>query len=176
MITNENQKIAANYMGAVAHALGGRPGRHREFIDKVEVILSGAEPDAMQLMQFTDRVRADGRPVLWIHHSADAPNAPQIGLVARDGGKVHAIENCMLWAPRGGGRLQLVPDAFTMGAFRFDDALRLRRLAKAPAADFDAGTEAMVRAYARLREIERAQFERGNEFDLPAYVPLRRAA
>lgn len=176
MSTIENQKIAANYMGAIAHALGGRRGRHREFINRVELILSGSEPHAMQLIQFTGRVRTDGRPAIWIHHSPDVPNVPQIGLVARDGGKVHVIENCMLWAPPGGGRLQLVPDNFQMGAFRFDDRLRLRHLAKAPAANFEEGIEAMGRAYTRLREIERAQRERGEVFDLPSHAPLRRAA
>lgn len=38
MSEDENQKLAANYMGAVAHLLGGRPGCHADFIDKVELM------------------------------------------------------------------------------------------------------------------------------------------
>ncbi len=66
-----DQQRAANYMAAFAHLLGGRPGRHLEFIDKVEFILSGSEPDVLQLMQFTGTCRRDGRPVLWVHVPSD---------------------------------------------------------------------------------------------------------
>lgn len=176
MSTIKNQKIAANYMGAIAHALSGGAGRHREFIDKVELILSGAEPRALQLMQFTNRVRETGCPVLWIHQSADAPGVPRIGLVARDSGQVYSIENCMLWMRAGGDRLQLVPDSFAMGAFRFDDKLRLRHLANAPAKNFDAAVPGMMRAYSRVRDIEVEQRKRGDVFSLPSYTPLKQAA
>lgn len=164
------QKSAANYMGAIAHALGGRPGRHREFIDKVEVLLSGSEPDALQLMQFSEQVRSSGRPVIWIHHMADAPTVPLIGLVASDDGQIKIVENCMLWMPAGQGRVQLVPDNFTMGAFRFDDELRLRHIGKAPAKTFEAAMPGMKRAYERVLRIEAQQRERGDAFDLPVLV------
>ncbi len=170
------QKSAANYMGAIAHALGGRAGRQREFIDKVEVILSGSEPHALRLMQFPDRVRSSGRPVMWIHHMADVPTVPLIGLVAPDDGQIKIFENCMLWMPAGHGRIQLVPDSFTMGAFRFDDELRLRHIGKAPASSFEDATPGMKRAYERLLRIEVQQRERGDAFELPTRFSLKQAA
>lgn len=167
------QQLAANYMGAIAHCLGGRPGRHEEFIARVEVILSGNEPHAMQLMQFTSRVRQTGRPVIWIHHMEDAPGVPLIGLVASAGDQVFTIENCMLWSPPNGRTTQLVPDNFKMGAFAFDDELRLNHLPKAPARNLDAARNGIVRAYRRLRQVEVDQLERGDVFALPQ---LARAA
>jgi hypothetical protein len=176
MNTFENQKTAANYMGALAHALGGRPGRHREFIEMVEVILSGSPADGLELTQFVDQVREDGRPVLWLHQSADTPNVPDIGLVIRVGSQVKVFENCMLCAPRGRGPLQLVPDCFNMGAFRFDEKFRLRHLERAPASDFETASESMIRAYVQLRAIEAAQRARGDVFELPTYVSMKQAA
>ena len=170
------QKSAANYMGAIAHALGGRPGRQREFIGKVEVLLSGPEPDVLQLMQFSEQVRSSGRPVIWIHHMADVPTVPLIGLVVPDDGQIKIVENCMLWMPAGQGRIQLVPDSFTMGAFRFDDELRLRHIGKAPAKTFEAATPGMKRAYERLLRIEVQQRERGDAFELPTRFSLKQAA
>jgi hypothetical protein len=167
MTNADDRRIAANYMGAVAHLLGGHPGRHGEFIKKVELILSGREPHAFQLMQFGDSVRRTGRPVIWIHHMHDVPNVPQIGLVALDGGRLHVIENCMLWMSHSDSRARLVPDNFTLGAFRFDDQLRLRHTPKAPARSFNADSPSMSRAYVRLRAIEAEQRERGDEFALP---------
>ena len=85
-------------------------------------------------MRFADRVRTSGRPLLWIHHHAAAPNVPDIGLVARAFGTVHVVENCSLHLSPGDDRICLVPDNFKMGAFRFDDDFELRHTAKAPAA------------------------------------------
>jgi hypothetical protein len=163
----DDRQIAANYMGAVAHLLGGRRGRHAEFVDKVELILSGSPPHAMQLMQFYETVRRTGRPVLWIHHTPEMPHVPNIGLVALVGNEVRAFENCLLWTPAGSGRTCLVPDNFQFGAFRFDDKLRLRHQPTAPAVCFEAAQDAIVRAYVRLREIEAVQRERGDVFRLP---------
>lgn len=165
-----DQQLAANYMGAVAHFLGGRPGRHAEFIEKVEVLLSGSEPHAMQLMQFTGRVRSSGRPVIWIHHMEGAPGVPLIGLVAQSGEQTYTIENCVLWSSPNDRTVSLVPDNFKMGSFEFDDALRLRHRPKAPAGSFRAAQTGMIRAYRRLREIEREQLERGDTFTLPQLV------
>ncbi len=165
-IRNERQ-IAANYMGAVAHLLGGQPGRHQEFIQKVELILSGNEPHAMQLMMFAEAVRRTGRPLIWICHSEDAPHVPSIGLVAMAGDQVFTIENCMLWMSANGDRACLIPDNFKFGAFKFDDDLRLRHMKKAPARNHKSATAAMSRAYVRLREIETEQRERGDAFSLP---------
>jgi len=163
-----DQELAANYMGAVAHFFSGEPGRHAEFIDKVELILSGNEPHALQLMQFQGRVRTTGRPVIWIHHTAEAPNMPTIGLVAlSDDDQVYMIEMCLLWSTPNGKRTCLVPDNFKMGSFEFDDELRLIHLPKAPARNFSSATNGMVRAYRRLREIEVEQLKRGDVFDLP---------
>lgn len=166
------QKMAANYMGAIAHLLGGKPGLHADFIRKVDVILSGTAPHVPLLMQFNDQVRQTGRPVLWIHHSEESPHVPQIGLVSSVGDQVYAIEACMLWMPRSESRARLIPDGFNMGAFRFDDDLRLRHSPKAPSRTFDRAKPSMIRAYARLREIEAAQLDRGEIFSLP---PLAKA-
>lgn len=161
------QQRAANYMGAIAHLLGGRPGRHAEFIDKVELILSAHEPHAMQLMQFTGQCRATGRPVLWICVSADCPTVLQIGLVVLVDGQTRIFENCMLWLGTDGGRTRLVPDNFEWGAYRFDDDLRLKHVASPPARSFKAAEPGMVRAYRKLIRLEAEQFKRGETFRLP---------
>ena len=165
-----DQQRAANYMGAIAHLLGGRPGRHQEFIDKVELILSGSEPHALQLMQFAAPCRATGRPTLWVHVSQDVPTVPQIGLVVNVDGQSRIFENCMLWSDGAGGRAPLVPDSFTYGAYRFDDELRLRHVPKAPARDFKAAEAGMARAYRRLQTLQFEQFKSGATFKLPEYA------
>lgn len=162
-----DQQRAANFMGALAHLLGGRPSRHDEFIDKVELILSGSEPHALQLLQFTERCRRYGRPVLWIHFAADEPFIPQIGLVAPIDGQTRIFENCMLWSGTDGGRARLVPDSFTFGAYRFDDELRLRHVAKAPGGSFEAAQPGMARAYRRLVNLQTSQLKNGHTFRLP---------
>ena len=173
MIKRTDQELAANYMGAVAHFFSGGPGRHEEFIDKVEIILSGNEPHALQLLQFSDRVRRTRRPVLWIHHKDDTPGVPLIGLVAQAGDQVYSIENCMLWSSPSGRTTKLVPDSFKMGAFEFDGQLRLVHLPKAPARSLAAAKAGVVRAYRTLLRIEREQLDRGDAFTLPQ---LARAA
>lgn len=162
-----DQQLAANYMGAFAHLLGGRPGCHQEFIAKVELILSGNQPHIMQLMQLSGWVRETGRPVIWIHHWPDAPHVPQIGLVAIADDQVYAIENCMLWTSPNSRVTQLVPDDFKMGAFQFDDALRLRHLPKAPARSISAAETGISHAYVQLRQLEAEQLKRGDIFVLP---------
>ncbi|MCP3732694.1 hypothetical protein M9978_19940 [Sphingomonas sp. MG17] len=167
------QEAVAQYMGAFAQLLSGQPGRHDEFIDKVDLLIAGSEPNALRLMQFTNRVRTTQRPVIWIHFMHEEPNVPQIGLVAAAGGQVHIMENCMLWLSKRDSRARLVPDSFKLGAYQFDDELRLRRLQKAPARNFKAARPAMIRAYDRLLEIQAEQRQRGDEFRLPE---LARAA
>lgn len=163
----KDQKIAANYMAAIAHLLSGRPGRNEEFIEKVDLLLAGNMPDIWQLMQFTSRVRETGRPVIWIHYAEDCPFMPFIGLVASIGGQIYSIENCVLWKSATESRARLIPDDFKMGAFRFDDDLRLRHAPKAPARNLTAAEASIVRANEQLREIEAAQRERGDVFALP---------
>lgn len=168
-----DQQRAANYMGAIAHLLGGRPGAAAAFIERVELILSGDEPDALQLMQFRQRSLVSGRPVLWVHVAQENPTVPSIGLVVPVDDQVRIFENCMLWIGAEGGRARLVPDSFDWGAYRFDDELRLRHVAKAPAKSFDAAKAGMARAYRRLLKLEVEQIERGGELPLPE---LARAA
>lgn len=170
MHTFSDQQRAANFMGALAHLLCGRPDGHSDFIDKVELILSGSEPHTMQLMQFNGQVRRSGRPVIWVHHSPDVPHVPQIGLVARSGEQVHVIENCMLWMAASDDRARLVPDGFNMGAFRFDDDLVLHRVDKAPSTSFERATPSMGRAYNRLLKLQIDQLERGAVFKLPEFA------
>ena len=150
MTEADNQKMAANYMGAVAHLLCGEAGRHDEFHAKVDILLAGSPPQLMQLWQLAGTARSTEHPLIWIHHSAELPNVPQIGIAAVASGRMHIIDSCMLWMPRSGGRARLVPGNFQMGAFRFDDQIRLQHVSKAPAASFDAGEAGMVRAYDRL--------------------------
>ena len=162
-----DQQLAANYMGAVAHVLSGEPGRLDEFIDRVELILSGDEPHALRLLQLHGRVQHTGRPVIWIHHMKDGTGVPLIGLVAPAGDQIYTIENCMLWTSPNGKTTQLVPDNFKMGAFSFDKELRLKHFSKAPARNLKAAETGIVRAYRRLRQIENDQLQRGDVFALP---------
>ena len=170
MANDNDQKLAANYMGAIAHALGGRRGRHREFMEKVELILSAYAPNAFTLMQFVGEVRRTGRPVLWFHIDSETPNFPHVGLVAKSGDQVYTVEMCLLWVPEKGGRATLIPDNFETGSFRFDDKLNLRHSRQTPIAEFNAATPGMVRAYSRLRELEHEQLLNGDSFVLPQLV------
>ena len=163
----EQQKRIANYLAAVAHLLGGRPGRFTEFRDKVDILLSGSAPHAFGLMQFTSRVQTTGRPLLWVHQSAECPTVPQIGLVAQMGEGMHYIESCMLCLTCEDDRATLVPDGFNLGAYRFDHKLNLKHITEAPASTFEAADGDMVRAYNRLIAIQAEQWERGDTFDLP---------
>ena len=60
-----------------------------------------------------------------------------------------------------------MPDGFTMGAYRFDNALNLRHRQNAPKRTFEAAREDVVEAYERLSSIQAEQWERGDVFDLP---------
>ena len=163
----EQQKRIANYLAALAHLLGGQPGRFTEFRDKVDLMLSGSAPHAIGLMQLASRVQATGRPLLWVHQSAECPTVPQIGLVAQMGGGMHYIESCMLCLASEDDRATLVPDGFNLGAYRFDDTLDLHHITEAPASTFEAADDDMVRAYNQLITIQTDQWERGDIFDLP---------
>ena len=163
----EQQKRIANYLAAFAHLVGGQPGRFAEFRDKVDVMLSGTAPHAFSLMQFSDRVQATGRPLIWVHQPAESPHVPQIGLVAQVDGGTHYVENCMLCLTGEDDRATLVPDGFNLGAYRFDEMLDLHHIAQAPASDLEAADGDMVRAYKRLIAIQADQWERGDIFDLP---------
>ena len=167
MTSFTDQQRAANCMGSFAHLLSGSAGRHPEFIDKVDIILSGAEPHAWQLLQLAPRVSKTRRPLLWVHYTEDYPAMPQIGLVAMHGGQTYVIENCALWMAPSGDRARLVPDDFKMGSFLFDDELRLQRLKKAPAKDVERAAPGILRAYNRLLDLQIEQYERGEVFSLP---------
>jgi hypothetical protein len=95
------------------------------------------------------------------------PTVPLIGLLAVVDGQTRIFENCVLWIGADGDRASLVPESFTLGAYRFDGELRLRHLSKAPARSSDAAGSGMVRAYRRLIKLEVEQFERGDTFRLP---------
>lgn len=167
-----DQQRVANFMAALATLLCGKPGRHAEFIQKVELIVSGVEPNALQLMQVAPTLRATGHPLVWVHPT-DNPNVPRVGLAALCGGQSFLIESCMLWMGPGDDRASLVPDAFTLGSFRFKNDLKPRYSRRAPAASFEEATAGMVRAYDRLLELQMKQRERGDFFELPV---LRKAA
>lgn len=166
-------RIVANQLAALAHLLTGRPGRFDTFRDAVDVIVSGSRPTAASLLQFQPRVRASGRPVLWIHNEPDLPNVPVIGLATKVGGGFHVVESCMLSVSPGGRQAVLVPDGFDLGSYRFRSDLRLKHSARAPAADYDAGEAGMKRAYKKLAEFMVDQWKRGDAFALPT---LARAA
>lgn len=161
------QRRVANYFGALAHLLGGQPGRATEFRQKVEILLAGSAANATTLMQGVQFVRLKGKPVLWIHQSQENPHIPQIGLVAEVEGRMFFMENCMLWLGEGADRALLVPDSFNLGAFRFDDTLSLTYEPTAPSRTFEAAQSEMGRAYNRLISIGIEQWERGDVFDLP---------
>lgn len=44
MTSISDQQRIGNFMGALSHLLCGKPGRHAEFIRKIQVVVSGAEP------------------------------------------------------------------------------------------------------------------------------------
>ena len=163
----EQQKRIANYLAAFAHLAGGQPGRFAEFRDKVDIMLSGTAPHAFTLLQFSDRVQATGRPLIWVHQPAESLHVPQIGLVAQVDGGTHYVENCMLCLASGDDRATLVPDSFELGAYRFDDALDLHHSAEAPASSLAHADGTMIRAYQRLISIQADQWERGDIFDRP---------
>ncbi|MBA4760296.1 hypothetical protein [Sphingomonas sp.] len=167
------QQLVANYMGALAHFFTGQPGRFAEFIDKVDLRLSGDEPNALQLMLFTSQVRHTGCPVIWIYHMPEAPTIPLIGLVALKDDQVFTIESCMPWTSPSRRSTCLIPDNFKMGAFAFDDQLRLVHRPKPPARSLSDARPGIVRAFNFLLEIEADQLERGETFPLPE---LARAA
>ena len=163
----EQQNRIANFFAALARLLSGQSGRFTEFRDKVDIMLSGTAPHAFGLMQFASRVQTTGRPLLWVHQSAECPTVPQIGLVAQMGEGMHYIESCMLCLTCEDDRATLVPDGFNLGAYRFDHALNLHHITDAPASSFEAADGDMVRAYNRLIAIQADQWERGDIFDLP---------
>lgn len=167
------RKRAASYIAAYSQLLLGQAGRFDEFREKVDIMLGGPMPSIFALMQMTSQVRSSGRPVLWIHHSAEAPAIPNISMVVPIGDGTHVLENCMLYQGANDDRASLVPDSFKLGAYGFDDEVRLIHRPKSPARSFDAATAVMRRTYGRLYAIEAAQEERGETFALPT---LARAA
>lgn len=122
-------------MGALAHLLTSKPGRHAEFIRKAEVVVSGMEPHAMALMQAGPTLQRTGIPLIWIHPTEEI-HLLRIGLAALCGGQSYYVENCMLWMAPGADRAYLVPDDFNLGAFVFKNDLKLRYSRRAPAASF----------------------------------------
>lgn len=170
MKNHSDQQVTSNYMGALAHLLGGRPNRDRQFIQHVKLIFSGAEPHAMNLLQFSNSVLLTGRPVIWLHHRADWGVVPQIGLVARAGGNVMLIEHCFLWSTPGGRTTQLVPDGFDMGAFAFDNELKLHHSPTPPARNLKAARTGIQRAHTKLFRLIEEQHERGDVFATPIHA------
>lgn len=51
MTSMTDQQRIGNFMGALSHLLCGKPGRDAEFIRKTQLVVSGAEPHTLQLMQ-----------------------------------------------------------------------------------------------------------------------------
>ena len=166
----------ANLMGAIAHLFTGKPGRQPEFIDKVEVIIGGRGLDAFGLLQFTGRVRATGRPMIWVNAAAGNGCLPEFSLVADVGGRTIVIECCVPFLAPGAAAAMLVPDGFNMGAFSFGPDLRLRRRSSAPRPSIEAAHDGIVRAYERLAEIAVEQIETGKTFELPSHVRVSEAA
>lgn len=171
MTSVTDQQRIGNFMAALSHLLCGKPGRHAEFIRKAEVVVTGAEPHAMALMQAEPTLRRTGIPLIWIHPTEN-PHVPRIGLAALCGGQAFFVESCMLWMEAGDDRARLVPDSFDLGAFHFKNDLRLRYSRKSPTT-FDDATPGMVRAYDRLLELQITQRERSEAFELPV---LQKAA
>lgn len=172
MTTVTDQQCVANFMGALSHLLCGKPGRQTEFNRHAEVIVSGLEPHAMQLMQVAPMLRRTGIPLIWIHPTEN-PHLPRIGLAALCGGRSFFVENCMLWMGPGDDRASLVPDSFGLGSFRLKNDLKLRYSQRAPAKTFEGGMPGMARAYERLLDLQIQQRERSETFELPE---LRQAA
>lgn len=173
-MNDNDQLLAANYMAAIGHLLAGESDSLDDFVDGVELILAGSEPDVATLMRFTGAVRAGGRPVLWVHVPEETPEVPSIGLVVRSDDRVVVVENCVPWLPAGGGKAYLVPDSFRMGAFRLDDDMRLLPTRK-PSSRLGA-EKGMRRAYVRLRGIEAELRRSGAAPRLPQLYSTAKAA
>lgn len=166
MTSFSDQQRISNFTGAFSHLLCGKPGRHGEFIRKTQLIVSGAEPHTLQLMQAKSTLRRTGIPLIWIHPTED-PHLPRIGLAALCGGQAFFVENCMLWIGPGDDRACLVPDAFSLGSFQFKNDLKLVYSRRSPVTSFDEAKPGMIRAYNRLLNLQIKQRERGDVFELP---------
>ena len=166
----ELMKRVANYLAAFAHVLGGRPGEFNEFRSRAELVHGGKPANLFGLMQLAERVKKSGRPLLWIYQSEDAPEVPQIGLVAEIAGQFRFFENAVLWLGENDDRATLVPDSFKMGGYRFDDKYRLRHVRRMPARNLEAAKDGMVRACNRLAMIQQEQWDRGDVFELPQFA------
>ncbi|QQV77929.1 hypothetical protein H5J25_04040 [Sphingomonas aliaeris] len=169
LITVKSQTLAANYARAVAQLLSGQEGRHAEFLDKVQLILSGVEPQADELEAFSEQVRRTGRPVLWFCVTADTPFVPTIGLVMHDDDAVIVETECVLWMSPKDRCATLVPNCFSRGAYSFDSELALKHAAEAPSKTYRRAESSVVRACWRLSDIERREARR-QVFGLPGFA------
>lgn len=173
--TVEQQKTRiAGYMAAVERLLGGTAAVGDAFRDKVELIVGGSAANFRTLLQWAERARRTGMPML-LFSPTDEPMVPLVSLVAHVDGRTHIIESCALWLGSRDDRAKLVPDTFDMGAFSFDDELNLRHLPKAPARSLEAGIPGMRRAYGRLVDLEIAQREHRATLRPPMLLEARAA-
>ncbi len=161
------QRRIANYLAALAHLLTGKSGRFEEFIEKIELVVSGSPTNLHSLVQLGPWVRTTGRTLLWIHETQANPLIPDIALATLRGNQFQCFENCMLWMGPNEDRASLVPDNNLYGSFQFGDDLTLRHDANAPDKSFGPALPAQKRAYDRLHSINAEQGRRGDKFPLP---------
>lgn len=159
----EVDKIA-NLAGAIAHLLMGRTGRDRAFIENVDLMVGGRELETRELLHFAGKVRAAGRPFIWVNLSAEQHGLPAFSLIAQVGGQTRIFECCMPYMSPIDAAAALVPESFNMGEFRFGPDLRLRHRSAAPKQSFEEAEEGIARAYERLLAIGMAQIEAGARF------------
>ena len=173
--TTEQRKIRmAGYMAAVERLLGGPAAVGHTFRNRVELMVGGTAANIPTLLEWGSRTRVTGLPML-LFSPTNEPTVPLVSLIAHVDGQTHIIESCMLWMGARDDRALLVPDSFDMGAFSFDDELKLRRLPKAPARTFKAALSGMRRAYDRLVDLEIEQHP-GSAALVPPVLLQTRAA
>ena len=152
----DHERWARNLEAAFAHLLLDEPGRQGE-LEHHLTIVAGPPVDEDELTQWSEAVRASGRPVvcLWAHE--DLHLMPNVALLSVSRGQPRIHEGCALWLGRDGGRARIVPDDFRSGSYVVGDDLGLARLRHAPAPDSKSTHDGLVRAYTRLARLVREQ-------------------
>ena len=173
--TAEQQKVRiAGYMAAVERLLGGPAAIGHAFRNNVELIVAGSAANFPTLLEWGSRTRRTGLPMLLFSPTSE-PIVPLVSLIAYVDGRTHIIESCMLWMSTRADRALLIPDSFDMGAFSFDDELKLRHRPKAPARSFEAAMSGMRRAYNRLLDLEIEERPRSAALVPPVLLETRAA-
>ena len=120
------EQSAANTMMAVAHLLTGQPDRLNA-LSKHMAIIVGAPLAMCDLMNWGERVRQTGRPIIHISWPDMTLPVPRIALAYKAGEQVQLFESCSLWQPESGFAIGR-PDDPTLLKVAEEDDLGHQRL------------------------------------------------